>query len=433
MPPITSPRRTAFTHVAPPHAHPGARPIPGPHGGGGSSSSGGSASASSSPHRHASAAAAAAHASLAAVAAAAASVSSSSPSTGTSPNGFSTSPRNNNIPHPAPYMVALAGWPEPVFVAEARDMWEKRKASRPGSPTGRMAPFGAMEVRDGMALPPPLAALDPSSGPYRGALSMSRSGSTNDPLHRSRGGSPSAAPSPGRHAASPAFPTSSARDNPSSPPDGATPPPPPAEGEPLGPPPVPAHARGADAARPRRLVGGFTDPRYGLNAAAVGRTANRAALRVAPAWHSAGTASHATPPYAGTHGPVGPGAGRGGGSGAAGAHRTRTPGTMSPPALPGHATSSLRTQRAGAAAHRANPEVYPPPNATAAAAAAGAAAPAPHMATAVYPRDPDSPFMWQGLSAPTSANASTAASPANRSDEGSPRVGDEEGMDVDDE
>ncbi|KAL1408364.1 hypothetical protein Q8F55_005174 [Vanrija albida] len=359
MPPITSPRRSAFPHGAPPHAHPAAsRPIPGS---GGPSSS----SAASSPQR------AAAHASLAAVAAAAASVS-SSPSTGTSPNGLSTSP------HP-PYMVALAGWPEPVFVAEARDMWEKRK-SRPGSPTGRMAPFGAMEVRDGLALPPPLAALDPSSGPYRGAMSRSQSSASE---HRSRGGSPGAAPSPGRHAASPAFPTSSARDR--------SPETPPAEGEPLGPPPVPG-------ARPRRLVGGFTDPRYGLNAAAVGRSANRAALRVAPAWHSA-SSTHA-PPYAGTHGPVG--AGRGG----AGAGGRRTPGTMSPPAVPGHATSALRTQRAGAAAHRANPEVWPPP-----------AAPAPHMATAVYPRDPDSPFVWQGLSAPASASASGAPSPANGDDE----------------
>jgi len=56
-------------------------------------------------------------------------------------------------------MVALSGWPEPVYVAESRD-WEKRR-SRAGTPVQSLPPLSG-EVREGVSFGSPR--LNPSGG-----------------------------------------------------------------------------------------------------------------------------------------------------------------------------------------------------------------------------------------------------------------------------
>lgn len=185
-----------------------------------------------------------------------------------------------------PYMVALAGWPEPVFIAEARDTWEK-KHSRPPSPVGAHAKLPPLsgEIREGVRLPD---RLPPLSSEVREGVSLP---STSRPS-TSRQSSPSSNPS---------FPTSSARtttgnNSPKS--NGSSPR---ISGRSISPPQhsspshagyvasahaahQSAHARAAAAARNRA----FQDPRYAAGAAVIGTRGGRVALRVAPSWASAG-------------------------------------------------------------------------------------------------------------------------------------------------
>lgn len=182
-------------------------------------------------------------------------------------------------------MVALAGWPEPVFIAEARETWEK-KHSRPPSPVGGMSKLPPLsgEIREGVRLPD---RLPPLSSEVREGVSL---GSTRPST--SRQSSPSSSPS---------FPTSSARtttgnNSPKS--SGSSPR---LNGRSISPPQhsspshagyvasahaahVSAHARATAAARNRT----FQDPRYNAGAAVIGARGGRVALRVAPSWASAG-------------------------------------------------------------------------------------------------------------------------------------------------
>lgn len=184
-----------------------------------------------------------------------------------------------------PYMVALAGWPEPVFIAEARETWEK-KHSRPPSPVSGLAKLPPLsgEFREGVRLPD---RLPPLSMEMREGVSSSSAASRS----RSRQSSPSP----------PSFPTSSARtttgtNSPKS--SGSSPR---VNGRSISPPQSSspshaghaasahaahqnAHARATAAARNRS----FQDPRYNAGAAVVGVRGGRVALRVAPSWASAG-------------------------------------------------------------------------------------------------------------------------------------------------
>ena len=408
---------------------------------------------------------------------------------GTTPSSTGTSPSSlGSFTRPAPYMVALSGWPEPVFVAEARETWEK-KHSRPPSPTGfrevrdgigsfpipsfshresqvrefrdgipapihhpsqpqsfhrettgnrtppsrvPLPPLGA-EVRDGIASDAPAAAATatatqhhhhyyhqhhPSYSSSRSSVGMARGASSNMGVDSRSGPS-----SPLRSSASPDAPSppgsathshhshhhsvsstnsqphsgnatpgggasatsGSASHHPSSSSSAAT---------------VTAAAASlnsaaAAAAMRQRRAHGFVDPRYAPNAGVIG--VRRAALRVAPAWSSASSTapvhsvgSNHQHSHAHGHGsqPYPSASNRGGAVGL------------------GHATTlRARDPRGLAASHyiqRSVPEVWPPPNAQ-------AVAHTPHLATAVYPRDPDSPWMWN-MSTPSAGHSPHHAS-----------------------
>lgn len=321
---------------------------------------------------------------------------------------------------PAPYMVALSGWPDPVFVAEARETWEKRH-SRPPSPTG-------MQVRDGISLhslslhsaasvSSSLAGQPPLAREFRDGVpnyprtsimtSMVRTGSTGERQERSHPASRPA--SPRRASASPDAPSPPAshpnlrthsrthshssttpRSGPGNLAAG------PGSGSsgvsvshmtmtplPLTPLTTPgstptgssaggsaANASAAAMRGQQRRVHGFPDPRYGVNARVVGGA--RAPLRVAPTWTSSAPNhhSHGMQPY--------PSAQR------STAHVQVT-----------HPYVGNRTHRTTGAPNiqHSVPEVWPPPKA------------GPGLATQVYPRDPDSPWMWGSGNTSTSASA----------------------------
>ncbi|GMK57696.1 hypothetical protein CspeluHIS016_0405300 [Cutaneotrichosporon spelunceum] len=124
-----------------------------------------------------------------------------------------------------PYMVALAGWPEPLFVAE-RELWDVRKRSRPTTPTGFRGE-GPESAGSSTASTPPRHDVP---GPLSGPLARLALGD-----HRERGPNPSVA------------------------------------------------ARTVRRHIDKLGGGGFSDPRYQANAAVVGRGRS---LRVAPAWAS---------------------------------------------------------------------------------------------------------------------------------------------------
>lgn len=463
MPPITSPRRSTFHPVTPLSV----RPVPIP----------GTAKAPSPPANgngmgfgHGSA----------------------DTSPGSSAGSFGA------VRHPTPYMVALSGWPEPVFVAEARDTWEKRK-SRPPSPTGfgfgqlRDGPGQVREVRDGIsARLPPLGGhggqefrdgvggdrvAPPDPGPGSGYAGMSRqmsSGMHGDPLaHRSRPPSPASTSFPtssARGTASPDAPSPSATstagstcDAPSVSSSNANPHNHSASGghpagagagagagaasrPHAGPSAFAAAALAANAAR-RRQPGSFVDPRYARNAPVLGGT--RGVLRVAPAWTNSTSHGNGTHTHAHAH-----------------AHASQVHGAQPYPA-PVIATTAGRgvarvvplqahpsRARAGVLVtplsliQRATPEVWPPPghhhhhnhghshsnshshshshshsrshshsspaHGSPPHVAAGAAAASPHLVTELYPRDPDSPWMWKAPSPASGAVSGThSAGPAS--------------------
>jgi hypothetical protein len=285
-----------------------------------------------------------------------------------------------------PYMVALAGWPEPLFVAE-REPWDVRKRSRPTTPTGFRG-----EVRDGVGCPLPASLVN--AAPTNGLVHPQPVKPTQQvhshslPLshRRSRPGSPTG------------FPTSSARDAPP-PSDSAgsssasTPPRHDAPGPNPGPLSGPLarlalgdhreHPRGAanpsHAARTvRRHIdkfGGFADPRYHAGAAVVGRARP---MRVAPAW----TSSTPAQPYADKRPPSGHG-------------------------------------RGWPAFSRAAPEVWPPPG----------------VITQVFPRDPEALFYPRAGSQeeeePAAKAARTVVTEAKREREASATEDEEKEMDVD--
>lgn len=260
--------------------------------------------------------------------------------------------------HTTPYMVALAGWPEPVFVAEKR--------SRPTTPPDIRDGIGAhleplsREVRDGAPMMP---VTDKGIGMTR---------SPSGPLDPARSRSSSPAP--------PTFPTSSARDVPL---------------EKSGTPPGPLSGPLARLAlnhtpqspnRPRPVSApahGFQDPRFTLNAGARSRT-----LRVAPAWTSGSKQPY---PADHVHPPSQPRVVVGGGT----KRPPSNPTPMGPPPPP--PPKSMR----------AVPEVVPPPKPPVTASAVP-------LATQVYPRDPDSPFAW--VAGTKSAGASPGHSPEGEMD-----------------
>ncbi|GFZ48936.1 hypothetical protein JCM24511_06685 [Saitozyma sp. JCM 24511] len=341
----------------------------------------------------------------------------------------------------APYMVALSGWPEPVYIDSSRSDWGRR--SRPGTPRQ-----SAGEVRDGVVLPPR------GGSPVQGILSSgmgtgmggqkalisprgSPKGSGARTPHRPGTASPRRLPSPERGSSPSPFPTSSARSSAQEPPNqsggsggggggggggvgaGASASPtafgagmtPPSVQKPFAPPPVPNRAaftsRGPTSG-PRQ--GHFFDPRLAPHVAVMH---NRGALRVAPAWSSPPT--NQTSPL-----PTSP---------------PTSSNSMMPPASPAPAQSGqgirvpAGSRGTGILVMRAVPDVYPPPS-----AAHSNGSPDPTqgmgmgmgmgrpeglggfagqmarlgngmgMATEVYPRDPELGFLW-GATSPASGLA----------------------------
>ncbi|BEI88252.1 uncharacterized protein CcaverHIS019_0109700 [Cutaneotrichosporon cavernicola] len=333
MPPITSPRRTVL-HSPPAPLRPVPVPIPG--------------------------------APVPPLSSSASTFASTPPSAGTSPGtslgsvmartlshgassyGHSHGHSHSNSSHTgslghAPYMVALAGWPEPLFVAE-RELWDVRKRSRPTTPTGFRG-----EVRDGVACPLPASLVNaaPTNGLVHPQPVKSAPPQVHAPIHshslplshrRSRPGSPTGFPTSSARDAPPPGPESAPSSSASTPPRHDAPGPNPLSGTlarlALGDhrERVPNPTLAARTVR-RHIdkLGGFSDPRYHANAAVVGRGRS---LRVAPAWAS----STPVQPYADR-----------------------------PPS--GHG-------RGWPAVSRAVPEVWPPPG----------------VIAQVYPRDPDTIF-----------------------------------------
>ncbi|CAK9784995.1 hypothetical protein CC85DRAFT_118735 [Cutaneotrichosporon oleaginosum] len=400
MPPITSPRRTAL-HSPPAPLRPVPVPIPGapvpPLSSSASTFASTPPSAGTSPGT-----------SLGSTMARTLSHGASSHSHSHSNSTSHSNSHTGSLGH-APYMVALAGWPEPLFVAE-RESWDVRKRSRPTTPTGFRG-----EVRDGVGCPLPASLLN--SAPTNGLVhpqpvmhappappTHSRSHShTNSHAHAHHSAQVHSHSLPLSHRrsrpASPTgFPTSSARDAPPHHSDSAgsssasTPPRHDAPGPLSGP--LARLALGDHREHPRApnpsvaartvrrhidKLGGFADPRYHANAAVVGRGRS---LRVAPAW----THSTSLAPYTDKLPPSGHG-------------------------------------RVGIIA-RAVPEVWPPPG----------------VITQVYPRDPDTMFFPRAGSSgdedePATKAARTMTTEAKREREASVHAEDEEkdgkGMDVD--
>ncbi|ORY23791.1 hypothetical protein BCR39DRAFT_548477 [Naematelia encephala] len=288
------------------------------------------------------------------------------------PKSTSALPISSNPRNAPPYMIALSGWPEPVYIAHDPSSWPSRR-SRPSSP-GPAVNDG--EVRDGIGVSlPPLngkAAQTCPAVPQESIWSRKCMygeecrvpGHPDHVLHdggyyvpgvkhagQSRTRTPRGSFDDGRSAplsmsrqaradkeASP-FPTSSARSSVSSP------------TQPLPPP------------RQTR----FADPRLMPNVAVL---SNRPALAIAPSWSTSASSS----PYPTRKPPVGTGVKVTAGSRGAGLLIMRSTSDVYPP-----------------------PSAPPPPPGLAGMAVQMTGVSGMGMATEVYPRDPDSVILWGGV------------------------------------
>lgn len=330
------------------------------------------------------------------------------------PSGSASASASSSAPYvrpPAPYMVALSGWPEPVYISNR---------SRPSTPR----PSFPGEQGDGVVLASPTLPANGAHGPRaktgRGntppgvpAESIFSKACMYDarqdgpcpipdhPNHVERYSTRNAALSDTKRAHEPPsagpgssssshFPTSSTRT--------------PTHSPPLRPAKLPHYN-----ATPSSRYGTFRDPRMAPN---VGVLSNRAPLPIAPGWAS--SASTSTPTSASSP-----------------QHHSH-PNAVT--ALPNVGVKVPAGERGtGILVLRAVPDVYPPPMSRAMAGLPGMAGIAADMArtgsrqqagpptrglgvaTEVYPRDPDSAFLW-----------GSAAGVGRRTEE------QEEGMDVDD-